>query len=119
MDILAGSEGDPGCRWVLLALVHHGMPGLWGAKPVYPNVSRELGGHTVIATPVLSDHHGSSSQRDPSLGHRAWPRRIRSCQAPAGVSVPCAGLAILVVSGPFPRQAGPRSWLLGVGLLLS
>lgn len=65
MDILAGSEGDPGCRWVLLALVRHGTTGLWGAKPVYPNVSRELGGHTVIATPVLSDHHGSSSQRDP------------------------------------------------------
>lgn len=40
-------------------------PGLWGAKPVYPNVSKELGGHTVIATPVLSDHHGSSSQHDP------------------------------------------------------
>jgi len=64
-DILAGSKGDPDCRWVLLALVKHATPGLRGAKPTYPNVSRELGGHTIIATPVLSDHHGSSSQRDP------------------------------------------------------
>lgn len=52
-------------QWVLLVLVCHGTPGLWSAKPVYPNVSRELGGHTAIATPVLSDHHGSSSQHDP------------------------------------------------------
>lgn len=66
MVIIAGSKGDPGCRWMLLALVGVSAQGLWGAKSVYPNVpSRELGEHTVIATPVLSDHHGSSSQRDP------------------------------------------------------
>lgn len=65
MDIIAGSKGDLCCRWVLLVLVSHGAQGLWGAKSVYPNVSRELGEHSVIATPVLSDHHGSSSQHDP------------------------------------------------------
>lgn len=59
MDILAGSRG------VLLTLVCHGTPELGGAKPVYPNVSRERRGHTIIATPVQPDHHGSSSQRDP------------------------------------------------------
>lgn len=47
----------------MLALVSRGSPGPWGAKSVYPNVSRAWG--SVIATPVLSDHHGGSKQRDP------------------------------------------------------
>jgi len=103
---------------VVLALVRHGTPGPWGAKPVYPNVSRELGAPSLLPLCSLITMEAASSVTL-SLGHRAWPQRIRSCQAPAGVSVPYAGLAILVVSGPFPRQAGLRSWLLRLGLLLS
>lgn len=86
---------------------------------MYPNVSRELG-DTLSLLPLCSlITMEAAASVTLSLGHRAWPRRIPSCQAPAGVSVLCAGLVILVVSGPFPRQAGLRSWLLGVGLLLS
>lgn len=103
----------------MLALVSRGSPGPWGAKSVYPNVSREeLGAPSLLPLYSLITMEAASSVTL-SLGHRAWPQRIPSCQAPAGVSVPYAGLASLVVSGPFPMQAGLRSWLLGLGLLLS
>lgn len=125
-ELLVGvrtDHGDPcwkqrgsSCRRVLLALA--GTPESWGAKRVYPNVSRELGAPSLLplCSPITMAAAASVTL---SLGHRAWPRRIRSCGAPAGVSAPCAGLALLLGSAPFPRQAGLRSWLLGVGPLLS